>query len=54
MDVSQLTIALIYCDYIICDKSMRNIIKELELDKKYNANVFSISDYEDIIKSLSI
>ena len=50
MDISQLIIALIYCQYVICDKSMRNLIRELGLDKKYEVGVYSITDVKDVIE----
>lgn len=50
MDISQLIIALIYCQYVICDKSMRNLIRELGLDKKYEVGVYSIADIKDVIE----
>ena len=46
-------IALPYCHYIVCDKKMRNLVKELELNSKYNAQVFSIADVDEIIHAIS-
>lgn len=53
MDICQLIVALVYCNYVICDKSMRNLIKELGLDKKNKVKVFSIADVEEIISELT-
>lgn len=52
-DVNHLTVALPYCHYIVCDKKMRNLVKELELNSKYNAQVFSIADVDEIIHAIS-
>jgi hypothetical protein len=48
-DVSQLTFALAYCDYVVCDRAMWNLIMELELDEKYEVRVFTIANVDEII-----
>lgn len=53
MDINQLVVALIYCDYVVCDKTMRNLIREMELDKRYNVKVYSIADSEQIIREIN-
>ena len=52
-DITHLTTALPYCHYVVCDKKMRNYVRELALDSKYNAKVFSINDVDEIIQSIS-
>lgn len=43
-DIEHLSVALTYSDYVVCDKAMRNVIKDLKLDRKQNVKVYSITD----------
>lgn len=53
MDIDQLSAVIPYSNYVITDRKMKNRIIELELDKKYNTEVFCISDYEKILEKLN-
>lgn len=53
MDINHLAVALPFCQYVICDKKMRNLIKELGLNKKYDVSVFYSGDVKELIGCLN-
>ncbi len=53
-DAVNMGILLPYCDFIVTDEDMKNIIQKLELDKTYKTTVFSLQETENFINALSI
>ncbi len=51
-DISNLSTLLPYCDYILTDRAQMNRIRRLELDKKYNTKVFSLSNINELFIDL--
>ncbi len=52
MDVEQLAAVSPYCQMVITDRKMKNRFNKLGLDKKYQIEVYSLSDYDEIKKFL--
>ena len=40
MDVTHLSVALTYCDVVVCDGKMASVIRSSKLDKQYNVKAF--------------
>jgi hypothetical protein len=39
-DIGHLTVAIPYCDVVVCDKKMASVVISSGLDKTYNTKVF--------------
>jgi hypothetical protein len=53
MDIEQVSALLPYCNYMVLDRSMKHWLLNLKLDKKYNTNIFSISDCDNLVAALN-
>ncbi|TYB30550.1 MAG: hypothetical protein FXF47_08630 [Candidatus Mcinerneyibacterium aminivorans] len=53
MDVDQISAVLPYCNFVFVDKKMAHILKDLEIDKKYNTKVFSTTNFDNFIEALT-
>lgn len=51
-DISNISTLLSYCDYILTDRDQMNRLKRLELDKKYNTKVYSLSIINELFSDL--
>ena len=40
-DIAHLSVALPYCDVVVCDSEMEHVVKQSKLDRRYNVAVFS-------------
>jgi hypothetical protein len=40
-DIAHLAVAVPYCDVVVCDKKMKDILRQSGLDQKYGTKVFS-------------
>jgi hypothetical protein len=40
-DVAHLSVAVPYCDMVVCDKKMKDVLRQSGLDKKYDTVVFA-------------
>lgn len=52
MDTEHLASTIPFFDVVITDRAMKNIVKNLELDKQYNCKVLAMEDFEEIKKYL--
>ena len=53
MDIEQISALLPYCDYMVLDRSMKHWLSNIKLDKKYNTNIYSMSDYDNLVTLLN-
>ncbi len=51
-DISQLSIVLPYCNIVLTDRKMHNLIKKYRLDEEFGTQVYSISDFDNLVSVL--
>ena len=52
MDISQMSILLPYCDYILTDGELKDRIIKLKLNEKYGTKVYSLRDVDSLMNEL--
>ena len=44
MDIDQVSAIIPFCDFVLCDRTMRNILRELKIDDDYSTKIYAASD----------
>lgn len=52
MDINHAASAMPYVNIYLTDRNMKHIIKKLEIDQKYECQVFSLADFNELISIL--
>jgi len=53
-DVSNISLYLPYCNYMITDRALKNRVRRLHLDDKYQTKIYSMNDIEELIKEIEL
>lgn len=51
-DIKYLSVFIPYCDYVVTDKKMKNLITALRLDDKYKTRVLCLSDFDQLYNEI--
>jgi hypothetical protein len=51
-DFEYMSIVIPYCDYVITDRKIKNLIKSLNLDTKYKTRIFCLKDFEEFFQQI--